>query len=516
MTVSNQFRKNAFYLVTGFLIVLSMLVAARSAEAAPETIVNNADWYDTSGNPIWAQGGFTFKKDGTYYWYGMNYEIPNTKKVNLYTSTDLKNWTKQTNATTPDSIVDFSTINAKLDAIGDTTTGRFAETQWVGRPVVAYNSQTSKYVMLIEWGNGDGNGRGKLTFFTSDTPQGPFQYQKYIAMPGGYKMGDLGTIFTDSDGSTYITYTIDHTYTNGGLQISKLTSNYMDIAEVTKTFVSTGPYKEATALFKRGSKYIMLASTTNGWSSSQTWCYSATSLNGTWANPYVCATSPYSGNSFDTQVDQVLTVEGTSGTSYIYFGDRWNGRFAGSTGIGRNQWYPLTFDSNGAPTINGHASWILDAAAGTWSATPAPPVVDVTKTYSISNRWPGKALGIVAGSTANYAKLEQRAYSGAAGQSWKFIDAGGGYYNIRNVNSGLNLTLGASTAENAQVSQYAASTSTSQQFSIVPVGGGYFKLVNRGSGKVLGNTGNGAEGAIIVQETDTNQWSQNFSFTVLP
>ncbi|MCM3746894.1 RICIN domain-containing protein [Paenibacillus pasadenensis] len=509
-----QYPKSLAILVTGFIVLVSMLLFAQSAKAAPVNIVNNSDWYDTNGNAIWAQGGFMMKKDNTYYWYGMNYEVPNTKKVNLYTSTDLKNWTKQENSVNPDSVVDFGSINTKLDAIGDTTTTRYAPTQWIGRPLAAYNSATSKFVILIEWGNGDGNGRNKMAVFTSSTAAGPFTYEKFIAMPGGYNMGDLGSVFTDTDGSTYITYTIDYNpaWYNSGIQISKLTSDYTGIAEVTKTLQSTGPYKEATTLFKRGSEYIMIASTTNGWTSSQSWCYSATSLSGTWAAPSYCGTSPSSSNSFDTQVDQVLTIEGSSGTSYIYFGDRWNGRFGGSTAVGRNQWYPLTFDANGKPVINGYAQWTLDAAAGTWS-TSAP--VDITKTYSISNRWPGKALGIVGGSAANSAKLEQRTYSGAAGQSWKFIDAGGGYYNIRNVTSGLNLTLGGSTQNGAQVTQYTPSTSTSQQFSIVAVGGGYFKLVNRASGKVLGNAGSGADGAIIVQEADANEWSQNFSFTAL-
>ncbi|OXM17098.1 RICIN domain-containing protein [Paenibacillus herberti] len=515
LTQSSFLSKILLKIVTGFIIAASMMLFAQSAQAAPVSIVNNSDWYDTNGNVIWAQGGFMMKKDNTYYWYGMNYEIANTKKVNLYTSTDLKNWTKQTNSTTPDSVVDFSSINTKLIEVGDTTTKPYEPTQWIGRPVVAYNSSTSKYVMLIEWGNGDGNGRNKVTIFTSDTAAGPFKYEKFIATPGGYKAGDLGSIFTDTDGSAYLTYTIDYNpaWFNSGIQISKLSSDYMSIAEVTKTMESTGPYKEATTLFKRGSQYILLASTTNGWTSSPTWCYSATSLSGTWSTPSHCSTSPSSGDSFDTQVDQVLTVEGTSGTSYIFIGDRWNGRFAGSTGVGRNQWYPLTFDANGKPTINGHAQWTLDVAAGTWSAA-AP--VDAAKTYSISNRWPGKAIGIVGGSTGNNAKLEQRSYSGAIGQSWKFVDAGGGYYYIRNVNSGLNLSLGGSTADGTQVIQYTPSTSNSQQFSIVAVGSGYFKLVNRASGKVLGNAGNGTDGAIITQGADTNEWSQNFSFTVLP
>ncbi|OAS22392.1 RICIN domain-containing protein [Paenibacillus oryzisoli] len=491
--------------VMAVLFVLSMIYV-QPAKAASVDIVNNTNWYDTDGNEIWAQGGFVIQKDGTHYWYGMDYSVSGVKKINLYTSTDLKAWTKH------ESVVDFTSINVKLDAIGDTTTKRFLNTQWVGRPVVAYNSATSKYVMISEWGSGDGN-RNKLMFFTSDNPDGPFTYEKNIAQPGGFKMGDLGSIFTDDDGSTYITYTIDYVNTNGGLQISQLTSDYLDLAGTTKTFVSTGPYKEATTLFKRNGKYIMLASTTNGWSSSQTWCYSTLSLSGTWANPYVCATSPYSGNSYDTQTDQVLPIQGTSGTMYMYIGDRWN-NMGGSTGIGRIQWYPLTFDSNGAPTINGYGQWSLDAAAGTWA--PSAGIVDTTKQYTITNRWSNKALGTVGNSTSTGASIEQRGYTAAAGQTWQFIDAGSGYYRIKNVNSGMFMDIsGNSTADGASNIQWTNTSGNNQMWQLIDAGGGYVRIKNRNSGKVLGFTGGStADGALSVQVTDTNSWSQQFTLSV--
>ncbi|OXM17257.1 RICIN domain-containing protein [Paenibacillus herberti] len=493
------------------LFAASSLIFVQSAQAAPVEIVNNSNWLDTDGNQILSQGGFVFEKDGTYYWYGMDYSgYPGIKKINMYSSTDLKNWTKHAN------IVDFTTINAKLNAIGDTTTKQFANSQWIGRPIVAYNTVTSKYVLMAEWGSSDGN-RNKITIFTSDTPNGPFTYEKHITKPGGYNMGDLGSIFTDDDGSTYITYTIDYNSwdVNGGLQISKLSPDFMNFDEITKTFVSNGPYKEATTLFKRGSTYIMLASTTHGWASSQTWCYSASSLSGTWAAPYICATAPNSSDSFDTQVDQVLPIHGTEETMYMYIGDRWNNFTGGSTGVGTIQWYPLTFSSSGAPTINGYSKWSLDEAAGTWSI---PPVnIDVTKTYSIINRLTGKALGIVNNGTTDGDKVEQRTYTAAASQAWKLVDVGEGYYQLRNVNSGSNITVGNALADGAQTSIWTSSPSTSQQFKLLNAGDGYIKLMNRYSSKVLSITGGStADGALNIQTSVSNGLSQYWSFIEVP
>ncbi|NIK71906.1 hypothetical protein FHT67_005383 [Paenibacillus sp. BK720] len=505
--------KRILSLLLSVLILMSAFIFAQQANAASSQIVNNTTKYDTDGNPIWAQGGWVVKEGNTFYWYGMDFSTSGVKKINVYTSTDLVNWTSH------QGIVDFSSINAKLDAIGDTTTVRFASTQWVGRPFVMYNSVINKYVMFAEWGSGDGN-RNKITIFTSDSAAGPFTYEKYISQPGGWKMGDLGSIFTDSDGSTYITYTIDYNnITNAGLQISKLSSDFMSIDSVTKTFASTGPYKEATTLFKTGSKYIMMASTTNGWKSSQTWCYSSTSMSGTWTTPYVCATSPSSTNSFDTQIDQVLPIQGTQGTVYMYIGDRWNNFSGGSTGVGRNQWYPLTFDSNGNPVINGYSQWYIDPAAGTWSSAAPAGQVDTSLTYALVNGNSGKALGVTSNETTDGATLEQRSYTGAVSQSWKFVDAGSGYYKILNVNSGKYIDIsGASTADGAQGVQLPASSSTSQQWQLIDAGSGNYSVINRSSGKYLCiSAGATTDGAPVIQWTQSGSANQTWRFdTVAP
>src|SRR5690348_6707268 len=41
--------------------------------AAGATIQNDVFWKDTSGNPIYSQGGGVLKVGDTYYWYGAKY-----------------------------------------------------------------------------------------------------------------------------------------------------------------------------------------------------------------------------------------------------------------------------------------------------------------------------------------------------------------------------------------------------------------------------------------------------------
>ncbi|MGG1516345.1 hypothetical protein ABE504_13075 [Paenibacillus oryzisoli] len=407
--------------VAALFILLSFGVATAAKAASVTMNPDQSVWNDTEGNPIWAQGGWMMKEGDTFLWYGMNYSESGVKNVNLLTSTDMVHWTKQA-STVPSGkgIVDFSTINPKLAELEanyppEQKTIPFASSQWIGRPVVAYNSSTSQYVMITEWNTFDKNidvfGRNKLAFFTSSSAEGPFTFQNYIARPNGYSMGDLGSIFTDDDGSTYLTFTVDAgSNWNGAFQMSKLTSDYLDIAESTKHFGWTEGNKEATTLIKRGSQYYLFASKTNGFKSTPSYYYTTTSLSGTWTYKWDILTSPTSGNSFDTQIDQILPLQGTEGTMYVYLGDRWtNNGFNGSTGVGRNGWYPLTFSATGVPTIHGYSSWTIDTAAGTWSPPVAAPEPEL-QTLVSDNFEDGDAQGWSA-SSGNWSVVADATYA---------------------------------------------------------------------------------------------------------
>ncbi|WP_251563193.1 RICIN domain-containing protein [Paenibacillus pasadenensis] len=534
------------------LLIFSTMLFAQSAHAASTLLVNNVEKTATDGAPVWAQGGWMMKEGNTYYWYGLDTSEPSKlpdgtdnpnweKKVSAYSSTDLVTWTAHREA------VDFPSIDTYRAANPDTTIPAFDKNQWFGRPLVQYNSVIGKYVMYMEWGyKNEIKQRNTISIWYSDSPTGTFTYQKNIIKPGGYAMGDLGSIFTDSDGSVYISYTIDLKVKsngepdyNSGIQISKLETalnaenEYEIKVTSSKTLSSTAPYKEATTIFKVGAKYYMLASQTNGWESSPTYYYTATSMLGDWSSAAYAGTTAWNGasysgtsptgsNSFDTQIDQILPIQGSTGTVYMFIGDRWNnmknkaGTGPASTGPGRNAFYPLTFDSAGKPIINGYQQWNIDLAAGTWSPV-ASSLIDTQKTYSIVNGNSSKALGITSQSTSDEATLEQRPYTGAASQSWKFEAADPGYYKIKNINSGKYMDIkDASVADGGQSVQWSSSSSNSQQWQLVDVGNGYFKIKNRKSNKVLGISGGSTgDGAPVIQWAETGSANQTWRFTVL-
>jgi hypothetical protein len=91
-----------------WLLIMSVICLARLVSADPEpsntNIINGTDRKDTKGNPIAAHEGDIARFNGVFYWYGSSYANnpkglfrmpagPVWNGVQVYSSTDLKNWT---------------------------------------------------------------------------------------------------------------------------------------------------------------------------------------------------------------------------------------------------------------------------------------------------------------------------------------------------------------------------------------------------------------------------------------
>lgn len=336
------------------------------SNATSVNIKNDTLWKDSDGNPIKAQGGNIIKEGNTYHWFGANFAGGNDYHfyaINHYTSADLKNWKKETGGM----------ITPGMPTIP------FQTNDWVGRPYVLWNAATSKYVMVLERGGGGRNYYAFLTA-TSLSAENAWTYRsdKLIAqLPDAsgtrYSLGDLGAYQDGND--AYLLYTFDKGATNGAQAILKLSSDFLsplppvpgNYSEFSGGTWNNGDYREAAAIFKYNSKFYYFTSNTNGWNSSETAYRTASSMAGPWSNRALVPTNPSSANSFNTQNDFILTVNGTQGTSYVYCGDRWSNYTGGDINKGLYAWFPITFDTAGTPTINGHLNWSIDTTTGTWN-----------------------------------------------------------------------------------------------------------------------------------------------------
>jgi pectate lyase len=144
-------------------------------------------------------------------------------------------------------------------------------------------------------------------------------------------------------------------------------------------------------------------------------------------------------------------------------------------------------------------------------ATPASAAtVDTGAYYVLTSRHSGKAIDVYNLATNDGAPIVQWARNDGNQQQWQFVDAGGGYYQLRSRLSGKALQI-ASAQDGAQLTQQAASSDTRQHFRLADSAGGHVRLINRQSNKALDVwEWSTADGGRISQFTDTDGYNQQW------
>jgi hypothetical protein len=323
-------------------------------------IRNDVFWKDTSGNPIYSQGGGVLRVGSTYYWYGVKYNGAVTYaskptslnsdtafvSVTIYSSTDLANWKFENNALTA----------ASLTAAGADPSN------WVGRVGAAYNATTKKYILNGQYG---GTPDTAQFFATSDTPNGAFKWdhtQATITNMVNNNCGDQA-IFNDDDGQAYLVCSSLSGRSN--LYVAPLRpTDFLNVEPATRVFGGAG--REGNAMFKYNGRYYLCSSDLHGWNASHAYYISATNILGPYGTEGVIGNTD-ADFSHVTQTGLFITVPGSSQSTVIFGGDRWSD-FAGN-GIGYNQWVPLTFNGT-TPVMQSMSEWTINAATGEWSVGP--------------------------------------------------------------------------------------------------------------------------------------------------
>lgn len=336
----------------GVSLALALVGVPQTAQAAGKvTITNDTVWRDASGSEIQAQGGSVLKVGSTWYWVGtqLNGGKFGFEAVNMYRSTDLTNWTFVKAIFTP-------------AGSGDLRSGT-----WVGRPDIVYNAATQKYILVMEIGL-SGTFGNRLGFASSSTIEGDYTYLGSTTVNGG-TLGDH-SVFVDGTNAYLVYHANSADQVGVTMTIAPLASDWLSV--LSPIYSEADPTHEAPFIMKKGASYIWFESGRDWWQSTPTRYRVGSSLT-SWGAWSTVPTSPSPADSFNTQNDFIIPVTGSSGTSYLYAGDRYTNFYgyenAAPTGTGRNAWYPITFSGN-VPTIVGATDVYVDVATGTLKWNP--------------------------------------------------------------------------------------------------------------------------------------------------
>lgn len=260
------------------IIYVLSLVSANAEESSDrdDFIINGTDWFDTEGRQISAHEGEIARFDGVFYWYGSSYannpsgkfdisDGPVWNGVQVYSSTDLRNWTY------------------KGVALPRPENG-FGELGATGRSHVIYNEKTKKYVMWYRWYLHVP--ASFLMVAVADHPEGPFTSLGPREMGTSNGFASDMNVFKDDDGKAYVIY-CDHgehgvkdSSALYAIRIDSLSDDYLTSNQDGVAVFENGC--EAPAMIKYKGKYIAVASGVHGWAGSETVCAVADSPLGTY------------------------------------------------------------------------------------------------------------------------------------------------------------------------------------------------------------------------------------------
>jgi hypothetical protein len=370
--------------VLGVTAVVGLAVAAgivaRPAFAAAVTITPGTVWTDTSGNTIQAHGEGITKVGNTYYWLGEDKTNGSPfQNIKCYSSSDLKTWQFVGNVLTRQSS-------------GDLGPNRVVE-----RPHVIFNSSTGTYVMYMHIDSSSYSER-KAGVATSSSVCGSYTYRGSFKPLGHDSLDD--NLFLD--GSTG--YFMSEDRTNTKLQIYQLSSDFLSVTSLVKTL---NQY-EAPAMAKIGGTYYLFGSHLTGWSTNDNQYATATSIAGTWSS--FRSFAPSGTNTCNSQTTSILPISGSSTTSYIFLGDRWN---SGNLADSRYVWQPLTINGT-TVSMACQSSWTIDTASGVVGSGGGGG----TGTTIIRGVGSNRCLDVPNSSTTDGTQVDIWDCNGAANQSW--------------------------------------------------------------------------------------------------
>ncbi|KAI0742773.1 Arabinanase/levansucrase/invertase [Daedaleopsis nitida] len=286
--------------------------------SAASWIAPGAVWYDSAGAKIDAHGGMIIKPGDIYYWVGQSWDSNTSPRI--YSSKDLINWDNR---------------------------GLANSIEWLYRPKMFVSG--GRYHI---WGQVNRLTQGMSS---TDIAGGYNLYGSPMSIPpDSYTFSDCG-VFADTDGNDYWVTSADH----NTIAINHINGGTTATVGDRIAYLSLGAY-EAPAMFKVGSVYFLIVSSKTGYRPDPDKVFWATNLAGPWSGGTDIA--PESTNTYNSQSTFVLTIAGSSQTTYMFMGDAWDSQ---GTSASNYMWLPLSVSTSAhTATLQDYAYWKVNPSTG--------------------------------------------------------------------------------------------------------------------------------------------------------
>ena len=321
-------------------------------------LADGINFLDTDGKRVDAHGGGIIQVGDTFYLHGEYFSDTTTDNdfngFSMYSSKDMATWKNEG-------------IILPQQASGELGPNRKGE-----RPHIIKCPSTGEFVLFAHAASEDYQTDKEVVYATSATVNGKYAYQGPLKNASGALAvhSDMSAI---SDGNNaYVVTESAHVYTLAADCHSWLSD---------KTYSSANGDSgglEAPTVFKAGSTYYWIGSYKTGWRANNNFYSTAPAMTGPWTyQGYVAPVTDPSNDISDqrtwlSQTTWVMPVTGCTGTTYVYWGDHWDGTTSTAAPGKHNNlttfvFQPLVFSGTKISMPTYLASWKLDVGAGSWS-----------------------------------------------------------------------------------------------------------------------------------------------------
>lgn len=321
-------------------------------------LATGINFLDTDGQRVDAHGGGIIKVGDTFYLHGEYFSPTTTDNdfngFSMYSSKDLATWKNEG-------------IILPQQASGELGPKRKGE-----RPHIIKCPSTGEFVLYAHAASEDYQTDKEVVYATSATVNGKYAFQGALKNASGATAAhsDMSAI-TDGN-NAYVLTESAHVYTLAADCHSWLSDKTYSAAN------GDSGGLEAPTMFKAGSTYYWIGSYKTGWRANNNFYSTAPAVTGPWTyQGYIAPVTDPANNISDqrtwlSQTTWVVPVAGCGGTTYVYWGDHWDGTTSTAAPGKHNNlttfvFPPLVFNGTKISMPTYLASWKLNVGAGTWS-----------------------------------------------------------------------------------------------------------------------------------------------------